>query len=74
MAATTRRPAPRSDEFLARSELERLHATCRRQAAVIDRLSETLTTFRLGARALRDENAELRSENARLQAGARPGG
>jgi regulator of replication initiation timing len=48
------------------SELERLQSSCRRQAAQIDTLSETLSTLRRGAKALKAENRELRAENARL--------
>src|SRR5688572_13474810 len=46
---------------------EGLRAECRRQAIVIDRLSEALSTFERGARALKAENSELRAENDRLR-------
>ena len=42
-------------------------AECRRQAIVIERLSEALSTFERGARALKAENSELRAENDRLR-------
>ena len=45
-----------------RTDLERLQATCRHQAVVIDTLSEAVSTFRRGATALKAENAELRAE------------
>ena len=44
-----------------------LQAECRRQAIVIERLSEALSTFERGARALKAENSELRAENDRLR-------
>ncbi len=50
-----RRPAPDGSQ-----------AECRRQAIVISRLSEALSTFERGARALKAENSELRAENDRL--------
>jgi len=50
------------------SELERLRATCRRQATQIDTLTEVVSTFRRGARALKAENHELRAASARLHA------
>jgi anti-sigma regulatory factor (Ser/Thr protein kinase) len=40
---------------------------CRRQALVIERLSEVVSTFRRGAEALKAENSELRVENERLR-------
>jgi anti-sigma regulatory factor (Ser/Thr protein kinase) len=42
--------------------LESLQAKCRHQAVVIDTLSETVSTFRRGAAALKAENTELRAE------------
>jgi anti-sigma regulatory factor (Ser/Thr protein kinase) len=44
-----------------------LETKCRRQAIVIERLSEALCTFERGARALKAENSELRAENNRLR-------
>jgi anti-sigma regulatory factor (Ser/Thr protein kinase) len=44
-----------------------LQAKCRRQVIVIERLSEALSTFERGARALKAENSELRAENDRLR-------
>src|SRR5688572_31815800 len=52
---------------------EGLRAECRRQAIVIERLGEALTTFERGARALKAENSELRAENDRLRHHRRPG-
>jgi anti-sigma regulatory factor (Ser/Thr protein kinase) len=46
---------------------EGLQAECRRQAIVIERLGEALSTFERGARALKAENSELRAENDRLR-------
>ncbi len=51
-----RRPAPEGSQ-----------AECRRQAMVIERLSEALSTFERGARALKAENSELRADNDRLR-------
>jgi anti-sigma regulatory factor (Ser/Thr protein kinase) len=48
-----------------------LAAECRRQAVVIERLSEVISTLRLGARALKAENSELRVENERLRGNGR---
>jgi anti-sigma regulatory factor (Ser/Thr protein kinase) len=50
----------------SRTKLESLQAECRHQAAVIDALSEAVSTFRRGATALKAENAELRTEIVRL--------
>ena len=47
----------------ARSELDDLRATCRRQASVIDTLGEAISTFRTGTNALKAENADLRADN-----------
>jgi anti-sigma regulatory factor (Ser/Thr protein kinase) len=47
--------------------MERLQAKCRRQALLIDRLSETVATFHRGAKALKAENSELRAENDQLR-------
>ena len=44
-----------------------LPGQCRRQAIVIERLSEALSAFERGARALKAENSELRAENDRLR-------
>jgi anti-sigma regulatory factor (Ser/Thr protein kinase) len=49
------------------SELERLHAKCRRQALVIETLTEAVSSFTNGARALKADNADLRAEVARLR-------
>jgi anti-sigma regulatory factor (Ser/Thr protein kinase) len=49
-----------------RRELASLQAKCRRQAVVIDRLSEVVSTLHRGAKALKAENSELRGENERL--------
>jgi anti-sigma regulatory factor (Ser/Thr protein kinase) len=57
------RTAFSSDGFNPRAAPEE----CRRQAIVIERLSEALSTFERGARALKAENSELRAENGRLR-------
>jgi len=44
-----------------------LQARCRRQALALDRLREAVSVLRRGARALKAENADLRSENDRLR-------
>jgi anti-sigma regulatory factor (Ser/Thr protein kinase) len=51
---------------------EELQAKCQRQAIVIERLGEALSTFERGARALKAENSELRAENDRLRHHRRP--
>src|SRR5215204_4490569 len=56
-----------SDGFGPRPGAEGLQAKCRRQAIVIDRLSDALSTFERGTRALKAENSELRAENDRLR-------
>ena len=61
------RAAVSSDGFGPRSAPEGLQAECRRQAIVIERLGEALSTFERGARALKAENSELRAENDRLR-------
>jgi anti-sigma regulatory factor (Ser/Thr protein kinase) len=63
------RPSPNGSE--PRRELETLQAKCRRQAVVIDRLSEVVSTLHRGAKALKAENSELRGENERLAGGSR---
>ncbi len=54
----------------ARSELDGLRATCRRQAHVINALGGAVSVLRGGAVALKAENAELRAENDRVRRGA----
>jgi anti-sigma regulatory factor (Ser/Thr protein kinase) len=66
-ASVNGRSAVASDGFGARPAPEGLPAKCRRQAIVIERLSEALSTFERGARALKAENSELRAENDRLR-------
>ena len=51
----------------ARSELDELRATCRRQTHVIDALTEAVGTLRRGAQALKAENADLRAQTARAR-------
>ena len=46
---------------------EGLQAKCGHQAMVIDTLSEALSSFERGARALKAENSALRAENDRLR-------
>ena len=66
-ASANGRTAVSSDGFGSRPAPEGLQAECRRQAIVIERLSEALSTFERGARALKAENSELRAENDRLR-------
>jgi serine/threonine-protein kinase RsbW len=63
------RPPATAERGSARSELDGLRATCRRQAHVIDALGQAVSTFRSGAAALKAENAELRAENDRVRRG-----
>jgi serine/threonine-protein kinase RsbW len=49
------------------SELENLRAKCRRQALVIETLTDAVSSFTNGARALKADNADLRAEVARLR-------
>jgi anti-sigma regulatory factor (Ser/Thr protein kinase) len=56
-----------SDGFGPRPGPEGLQAQCRRQGIVIERLSQALSAFESGARALKAENSELRAENDRLR-------
>jgi anti-sigma regulatory factor (Ser/Thr protein kinase) len=56
----------------SRAKLESLQAKCRSQAVVIDTLSEAVSTFHRGAKALKAENLELRAENIRLRDSHRP--
>jgi hypothetical protein len=58
--------ASAGDLVLLRIELDELRATCRRQAHVIDTLSDAVTTFHRGTKALTAENGALRLENGRL--------
>jgi anti-sigma regulatory factor (Ser/Thr protein kinase) len=44
-----------------------LQARCRRQEVVIDRLSDAVAALHRGATALKEQNAELRSETSRLR-------
>jgi anti-sigma regulatory factor (Ser/Thr protein kinase) len=49
------------------SQIDRLRATCRRQALALDKQGNVIALLRSGGRALKAENADLRSENARLR-------
>jgi serine/threonine-protein kinase RsbW len=72
--ASTNGHAPfRDQRGKTRSELDELRATCRRQAHVIDTLSDAVGSLRRGAQALKAENADLRAETARTR-GRRPSG
>jgi signal transduction histidine kinase len=51
----------------ARLEREGLQATCRRQAHLIDTLSETVLALRSGAAALKAENADLHAADGRAR-------
>ena len=70
---TNGKPPLKPPRAVARSELDRLRVTCRRQAIVIDSLSETTATLRRGAQALRAENDQLRAadEHQRRHRGPR---
>jgi anti-sigma regulatory factor (Ser/Thr protein kinase) len=71
-AGTNGRPASRSRPVgAARSELDRLRATCRSQALTIDALGQAVCALRRGAAALKAENADLRTERDRLRSGRR---
>jgi serine/threonine-protein kinase RsbW len=48
-------------------ERDDVRATCRRQARVIDILTDAVVTLRTGAAALKAQNAELRADNERLR-------
>jgi anti-sigma regulatory factor (Ser/Thr protein kinase) len=78
VAGNTRAPAT-AERVSARSELDGLRATCRRQAHVINALGQAVSAFRSGAAALKAENAELRVETTgsgaalRARAGGRVG-
>jgi anti-sigma regulatory factor (Ser/Thr protein kinase) len=66
--AATAGPRARTGRFDPEpDELERLRATCRRQAVLIDSLREAVATFSRGAKALKEENTELRAESTRLR-------
>jgi hypothetical protein len=65
MVSANGRTAVSSDGFGPCPAPEGLRAKCRRQAIVIERLGEALSTFERGARALKAENSELRAENDR---------
>ena len=69
--ATNGRPAPTAHADGVAAELDGLHATCRRQAHVIDTLTEAVSALRSGASALKAENADLRAARDRGAAGAR---
>jgi anti-sigma regulatory factor (Ser/Thr protein kinase) len=55
--------SPSTRQRTARSELDRLRATCRRQELLIDSLGEAAATLRRGALALKAENAQLRADD-----------
>ena len=63
----------RTRSAVAGSELDRLRATCRRQAHAIDTLGKVVATLRSGATALKAENADLRATHSRAASRARPG-
>lgn len=66
-AQTNGQPPFAAEGVGSSSELERLRATCRRQARVIARLRESARTLYRRATALKAHNAELRAENARMR-------
>src|SRR3954447_12096197 len=51
----------------ARSELDELRVVCRRQAHVIEVLGAAVSLTRVGAAALKAENAELRAAHQRVR-------
>jgi anti-sigma regulatory factor (Ser/Thr protein kinase) len=66
MASANGRTRASSDHSGSPLVPEGLEAKSRRQSMAIDALSEALSTFERGARALKAENSALRAENARL--------
>jgi anti-sigma regulatory factor (Ser/Thr protein kinase) len=60
-SALTNGTSPSTGQRVARSELDKLRATCRRQELLIDSLGEAAATLRRGALALKAENAQLRA-------------
>jgi anti-sigma regulatory factor (Ser/Thr protein kinase) len=66
-SALTNGTSPSTGQRVARSELDKLRATCRRQELLIDSLREAAATLRRGALALKAENAQLRAENDRAR-------
>jgi serine/threonine-protein kinase RsbW len=67
-AASTNGRAPSVGERAnARSELDRLRVTCRRQARTIEVLGEAIAVLRSGAGALKAENADLRAAALRTR-------
>jgi anti-sigma regulatory factor (Ser/Thr protein kinase) len=72
--ASTNGHAPFPEQLATtRSELDDLRATCRHQAHVIDALTEAVGTLRRGAKALKAENTELRTQHDRASRRRRPG-
>jgi anti-sigma regulatory factor (Ser/Thr protein kinase) len=65
------RPTPASDDPGSPVEAAALRRRYRRQASVIDTLTEAVFTLRRGATTLKAENSELRAANDRLR-GRRP--
>ena len=61
-ASANGHPVSPSNGSDPQTDLERLRATCRHQAVVIDTLTDAVSTFHRGATALKAENAELRAE------------
>jgi anti-sigma regulatory factor (Ser/Thr protein kinase) len=59
--------SPSTRHRVARTELDELRATCRRQELLIDSLGEAAATLRRGALALKAENVQLRAENDRAR-------
>jgi hypothetical protein len=70
--AVKRRPASTDQHGGAGAELAELRATCRRQAHVIDKLDEAMSTLRRRVAALTARGADLHAENDRLR--GQPGG
>jgi anti-sigma regulatory factor (Ser/Thr protein kinase) len=59
--------SPSTRQRVARTELDELRATCRRQELLIDSLGEAAATLRRGALALKAENVQLRAESDRAR-------
>ncbi|HEX5925981.1 MAG TPA: ATP-binding protein [Baekduia sp.] len=70
--AMKRRPASTDQHVGAGAELAELRATCRRQAHVIDKLDEAMSTLRQRLAALTARSPDVHAENDRLR--RQPGG
>ena len=66
-ASAHERTSRSPDDSGSHPSRDELQAQGRHQAMVIDTLSEALSTFERGARALKAENCAVRAENDRLR-------